>query len=233
MVAGHPEIDAIVYLGLGIQSNQALLMREGRFYPGDGLERIVDYHERQDARFAEAAAEISDATGKPILTATELAVTVAAQRGTPGRPRERSALLRVVEPRGDRARPSLPLRRVPPPTRPRLGRGPGPECRHAGNLVRRILVARPRDRRGRRDRDRPHRPGRRDRTDRPRPSAPRCGRCAAHPQPVTDAVGAQHLSTRAPTSSRAETLRASIVTDDRRARSPTSTAPRPSRRPAR
>ena len=35
-------------------------MRDGPYYPGDGLERIVDYHERQDARFAQAAAEISD-----------------------------------------------------------------------------------------------------------------------------------------------------------------------------
>ena len=74
LVARHPEIDSIVYLGLGIQSNQARLLRDGAFYPGDGLERIVAYHERQDARFAQAAAEISDATGKPILTATELAV---------------------------------------------------------------------------------------------------------------------------------------------------------------
>ena len=74
LVARHPDIDAIVYLGLGIQSNQAALMRRGPFYPGDGLERIVAYHERQDARFAQAAADISTATGKPILTATELAV---------------------------------------------------------------------------------------------------------------------------------------------------------------
>jgi len=74
LVARHPDIDAIVYLGLGIQSNQAALMRRGPFYPGDGLERIVAYHERQDARFAQAAADISAATGKPILTATELAV---------------------------------------------------------------------------------------------------------------------------------------------------------------
>jgi acetyltransferase len=73
-VARHPGIDAIVYLGLGIQSNQARMMRDGRFYPDHGLERIVAYHERQDARFAQAAADISDATGKPILTATELAV---------------------------------------------------------------------------------------------------------------------------------------------------------------
>jgi acetyltransferase len=54
LIAAHPEVDAIVYLGLGIQSNQARLMREGPYYPDHGLERIVAYHERQDARFAEA-----------------------------------------------------------------------------------------------------------------------------------------------------------------------------------
>ena len=75
LVARHSGVDAIVYLGLGIQSNQAALMKEGRYFPGDGLERIVAYHERQDERFAQAAAEISTATGKPILTATELAVS--------------------------------------------------------------------------------------------------------------------------------------------------------------
>jgi acetyltransferase len=74
LVAQHPDIDAIVYLGLGIQSNQARLMRDGPFYPGHGLERIVAYHERQDARFAECAAAVSDASGKPVLTATELAI---------------------------------------------------------------------------------------------------------------------------------------------------------------
>jgi acetyltransferase len=74
LTAAHPEIDAVVYLGLGIQSNEAHLMRTGRFYPEHGLERIVAYHERQDARFAEAAASISEETGKPVLTASELAV---------------------------------------------------------------------------------------------------------------------------------------------------------------
>jgi len=74
LVAAHPTIDAVIYLGLGIQSNQARLMRTGSFYPEYGLERIVAYHERQDERFALAAAEISDATNKPILTATELAI---------------------------------------------------------------------------------------------------------------------------------------------------------------
>ena len=74
LIASHDDVDAIVYLGLGIQSNQAKMMRTGSFYPDHGLERIVAYHERQDRRFAEAAAEISERTGKPILTATELAI---------------------------------------------------------------------------------------------------------------------------------------------------------------
>lgn len=74
LVAGHPEVDAVIYLGLGIQSNQARLMRTGKFWPDGGLERIVAYHERQDERFARAAAEVSTVTGKPVLTATELAI---------------------------------------------------------------------------------------------------------------------------------------------------------------
>jgi acetyltransferase len=74
MIVAHPSVDAVIYLGLGIQSNQARLMKEGRFYPDHGLERIVAYHERQDERFAEAAHELSVRYGKPVLTATELAV---------------------------------------------------------------------------------------------------------------------------------------------------------------
>ena len=75
LIAEHPAVNSVVYIGIGIQSNQARMMRQGRFYPDHGLERIVEYHERQDARFAQAAADLSDATGKPILTATELAVS--------------------------------------------------------------------------------------------------------------------------------------------------------------
>jgi acetyltransferase len=74
LVVEHPAVDAVIFLGLGIQSNTARLLRDGRFYPEHGLERMVAYHERQDRRFAEAAAEASAATGKPVLVATELAV---------------------------------------------------------------------------------------------------------------------------------------------------------------
>ena len=74
LVAAHADIDAVLLLGTGIQSNQARLMRDGPFYPDHGLERIVDYHERQDARFAQATLDTSARTGKPVLMATELAV---------------------------------------------------------------------------------------------------------------------------------------------------------------
>jgi acetyltransferase len=75
VLARSSAVDAVVYLGIGIQANQARLMREGGFHPEHGLARIVDYHERQDERFATAAHELSRDTGKPILVATELAVS--------------------------------------------------------------------------------------------------------------------------------------------------------------
>jgi acetyltransferase len=99
LIAEHPAVDAIVYIGLGIQSNQARMMREGGFHPGHGLDRIVEYHERQDRRFAEAAAELSERTGTPILTATELAV---ADPANPG-PAAVRATGRLCYPSGDRA----------------------------------------------------------------------------------------------------------------------------------
>jgi acyl-CoA synthetase (NDP forming) len=81
LVASHPAVDAVVYLGLGIQSNTARMLRAGGFHPDHGIERIVEFHERQDRRFATAAAEVSERTGKPVLTATELAVADPANPG--------------------------------------------------------------------------------------------------------------------------------------------------------
>jgi acetyltransferase len=74
-VASHDRVDAIVFLGMGIQSNQGALERSGPFFPGYGLDRIVDFHDRQDRRYTTTAAELVAELGKPILTATELAVT--------------------------------------------------------------------------------------------------------------------------------------------------------------
>jgi acyl-CoA synthetase (NDP forming) len=81
MITAHPDVHAVIYLGVGIQSNEARLMREGGFHPGHGLDRIVAYHERQDQRFAEAADELSRRYDKPVLTATELAVADPANPG--------------------------------------------------------------------------------------------------------------------------------------------------------
>jgi acyl-CoA synthetase (NDP forming) len=99
LIARHRDVHSVIYLGLGIQSNQARMMREGRFHPDHGLDRIVEYHERQDRRFAEAAAALSDETGKPILVATELAIADPSNAG-PAAVRESGRLCYAT---GDRA----------------------------------------------------------------------------------------------------------------------------------
>jgi acyl-CoA synthetase (NDP forming) len=74
-ITGHPAVDAVVYLGLGIQAAQAHVMKASPYYPGHGLQRIAEFHERQDRRYAEAAAAASERYGKPVLSATELVYT--------------------------------------------------------------------------------------------------------------------------------------------------------------
>jgi acetyltransferase len=81
LVASCDEVDAVVLLGLGIQSNQARLMREGSFYPDEGLERIVAYHQRQDERYVRSALETSRRWHKPVMVATELAIADPANPG--------------------------------------------------------------------------------------------------------------------------------------------------------
>ncbi len=75
IVASHDSVDAVIFLGLGVQSNTARLLRSGPYYPDHGLERIVEFHERQDVRFAEAAVAVSGKTAKPVLVASELGLT--------------------------------------------------------------------------------------------------------------------------------------------------------------
>ncbi|MBI4516703.1 MAG: CoA-binding protein [Deltaproteobacteria bacterium] len=74
-IARHHGVDAVIYLGLGIQAAQAHALKTSSFYPGHGLDRIVEYHERQDRRYAEAAAAVSQRYNKPVLSATELVYT--------------------------------------------------------------------------------------------------------------------------------------------------------------
>jgi acetyltransferase len=75
LACAHADVDAVLLVGIGIQANQAHAFRTGRFYPDFGLERIVEFHERQDRRYAEAAVEASVRHDKPVLVATELVHT--------------------------------------------------------------------------------------------------------------------------------------------------------------
>jgi len=75
LVCAHPEVDAILHLGIGIQAATAQVFKAGEFYPQHGLARMADFHEKQDRRYARAAADASRRHNKPILTTTELVYT--------------------------------------------------------------------------------------------------------------------------------------------------------------
>ena len=101
LLAAHPDIDAVIHLGLGIQANQANAFRTGAYFEDHGLERIASFHEAQDARYATAAVEASQRHGVPILSCTEL-VTADREYGNAGPLAVRSAG-RVCYPSAHRA----------------------------------------------------------------------------------------------------------------------------------
>jgi acyl-CoA synthetase (NDP forming) len=75
LLAAHPDVDAVIHLGIGIQAASAQVLKTGPYYPDHGLERIVAFHERQDRRYARAAREVSERHDKPVLSASELVAT--------------------------------------------------------------------------------------------------------------------------------------------------------------
>jgi acetyltransferase len=72
LVLSHPDVDAMIHLGLGIQAAQARAFQSGPFHPDHGIGRIAEFHERQDERYAHAVRDASVRYGKPALSATEL-----------------------------------------------------------------------------------------------------------------------------------------------------------------
>ncbi len=99
LVCAHPDVDAVIHLGIGIQAATAAFFRSGRYFPEYGLERMADFHERQDRRYVEAAVHASQKHGKPVLSVTEL---VASNPENPGPARLRE-LGRVCHPSAHRA----------------------------------------------------------------------------------------------------------------------------------
>jgi acetyltransferase len=104
LVCAHPDVDAVVHLGIGIQAASANVLKSGPFHADHGLERIVAFHERQATRRAGADRQRARPHRSPLR-----------KRGHAGRPGGGSAVLRERPSRG--AGPAGPrgLRRVPPP----------------------------------------------------------------------------------------------------------------------
>lgn len=75
LICAHPEVDAVIHLGIGIQAATAAFFRSGRYFPDHGLERMAGFHEKQDARYAEAAVDASRKHAKPVLSVSELVVS--------------------------------------------------------------------------------------------------------------------------------------------------------------
>ena len=72
LICAHPDVDAVIHLGMGIQAATAGMFRRGPYFPDHGLERMAGFHEKQDRRYAEAGIEASRKHGKPVLAVTEL-----------------------------------------------------------------------------------------------------------------------------------------------------------------
>jgi acyl-CoA synthetase (NDP forming) len=72
IICGHPDVDAVIHLGIGIQAATASFFRSGRFFPDHGLERMAEFHEKQDRRYVEAAIAASQKHDKPVLSVSEL-----------------------------------------------------------------------------------------------------------------------------------------------------------------
>ena len=136
LICAHPEVDALVHLGIGIQAASAHLFKSGEFYPDHGLERMAGFHEAQDRRYAKAAREASERHGKPVLTATELAATDRhyGNAGPQGVKEEGRLCYPSAAPRRRGAARARRLRRVPRLARlAAIRRSPGPRPRPPGS----------------------------------------------------------------------------------------------------
>ena len=71
LVLSDKSVDALIFLGLGIQGNIARLYRESKYFE-TGMERIVNFHHTQEQKYVSALIEGSNNWNKPVLVASEL-----------------------------------------------------------------------------------------------------------------------------------------------------------------
>tara|TARA_B100000686_G_scaffold349491_1_gene443011 strand:- start:102 stop:1562 length:1461 start_codon:yes stop_codon:yes gene_type:complete len=71
LVLSHESVDALIFLGLGIQGNIARLFTESD-YLDPSMERIINFHKTQEKAYVDSLIKGSKEWGKPVLVATEL-----------------------------------------------------------------------------------------------------------------------------------------------------------------
>ena len=72
LILSHRSVDALIFLGLGIQGNVARLYSESKYFDSS-MERIMNFHNSQEQRYASELIDGSEKWGKPVLVASELA----------------------------------------------------------------------------------------------------------------------------------------------------------------
>ena len=113
LVARHAGVDAVIFLGIGIQSNQARMMRTGEFAADHGLERVVEFHERQDAALRGSRSRGVGRNRQADPRRHRARGHRSRQPRSAQRARDRSVLRAVGDARGHRTRTPVALRAVP------------------------------------------------------------------------------------------------------------------------
>lgn len=74
LVLEHPEVDSMIFLGLGIQGNVARSYLESPVATDD-TKRMANFHISQEIRYAEAIINAANEFQKPIFVASEIGIT--------------------------------------------------------------------------------------------------------------------------------------------------------------
>ena len=74
LILEHPQVDSMIYLGLGIQGNVARTYIESPIATTE-TKKMADFHISQEKRYAEAIMQASNDHDKPVFVVTEIGIT--------------------------------------------------------------------------------------------------------------------------------------------------------------